>query len=237
MTTSYPDAIDDYNDPTKWNPQPTHDGTGEHSNAYSAIIAIEETIGTTGNFNFGSGGALPAWFQSGVGSPVGVVTPNTVGGLYFDTSGASGLWIATSLLSSDWVQAGGPEGAAGGLSFGNLGAGLISVFLSAFGAGAEVALYSGSGTTIFAVNDTFVQIVMNNSANVCSMFLSTGNPNSAIAALEIGDCCIDTATPGMWIATAADDAHWIQFGGILPTSASGLVTGSFWNNSGVVNVA
>lgn len=54
--TDYPTSIDRYNDPTLWNPVPRHDGTGEHSNAYDAIIAIEETIGVTGAFNFGTGG-------------------------------------------------------------------------------------------------------------------------------------------------------------------------------------
>ena len=42
---------------------------------------------------------------------------------------------------------------------------------------------------------------------------------------------------GALAAAAADDSHWIQFGGVLPTSAAGLVAGSFWNNGGVVNVA
>ena len=56
MPTSYPASIDTYNNPTKWNPAPTHDGTGEHSNAYDAIEAIETFIGTTGSPNFATSG-------------------------------------------------------------------------------------------------------------------------------------------------------------------------------------
>ena len=65
------------------------------------------------------------------------------------------------------------------------------------------------------------------------MILSPSGKNN----LSIGDRCNDTSTPALWHATAADDSHWIQFGGVLPTSAAGLVAGSFWNNGGVVNVA
>ena len=54
--TTYPTAIDDYNDPTQSNPAPVHDGTGEHSNAYSAIIALETFVGTSGT----PGAAIPA---------------------------------------------------------------------------------------------------------------------------------------------------------------------------------
>lgn len=268
MTTSYPDAIDDYNDPTKWNPQPTHDGTGEHSNAYSAIIAIEETIGTTGHFKFGgiteitstgatvtitnpegpitnleaSGGGTGIPGLSGSGDPINTnpTTPDYIGELYEDTSGATGFWCAVSTTSADWVQVGGSFNSGAGLAFNSNGAGVATAYLAGLGTG------GGSGIVLTSSQDNNAsQIILADDhvsidvANVCLVNLYTyvGNPNGHVAAASSGSFCFDSATPGMWIATAADDAHWIQFGGILPTSASGLVTGSFWNNSGVVNVA
>ena len=47
MATSYPTSIDVYTNPAYFNPGPTFTGTGEHSNAYDAIIAIETFIGTS----------------------------------------------------------------------------------------------------------------------------------------------------------------------------------------------
>jgi len=55
----------------------------------------------------GGGGGLPSWFQSGSGSPIGAVTPNTVGGPYFDTSGSTGLWVSTGTTNEDWAALGG----------------------------------------------------------------------------------------------------------------------------------
>ena len=74
-------------------------------------------------------------------------------------------------------------------------------------------------------------------ATYITVFTYSGDPNGNVTASAIGDRCNDTSTPALWQATAADDSHWIQFGGVLPTSAAGLVAGSFWNNGGVVNVA
>ena len=67
----------------------------------------------------GGGGGLPAWFQSGDGDPITTnpTVPNTVGGLYFDTSGASGLWAAAGATSADWMALGNTQAGAGGLTF------------------------------------------------------------------------------------------------------------------------
>ena len=70
-------------------------------------VTITDPTGPVTNLEASGGGGLPAWFQSGSGSPVGSVTPNTVGGLYFDTSGATGLWTAIAGTSADWAQLGG----------------------------------------------------------------------------------------------------------------------------------
>lgn len=41
---------------------------------------------------------------SGAGSPVGVVTPDTVNQWYYDTVGIA-WWFSTGLTNSDWIQA------------------------------------------------------------------------------------------------------------------------------------
>jgi hypothetical protein len=63
-----------------------------------------------------------------------------------------------------------------------------------------------------------------------------GNPNTHVAATAIGQLLKDTSTPGLWQATAADNAHWIQIGGVLPT-ADPAIAGSLWANAGVVTVS
>ena len=178
--------------------------------------------GTPGTWvQVGGGGGLPAWFQSGSGGPLSVVTPNTEGGLYFDTTptGGTGLWTAIGVTSADWRSLGGAG--SGGLVFDpTAGTALTSndesnQLVLPDGGGLELAQSSGAGV----------------------VFVNAGNPNGHIAALDIGDICIDTSTPGVWQATAADNSHWIQFGGTLPTSSAGLVTGSFYTTANVVHVA
>lgn len=180
---------------------------------------------------------FPAWFQSGSGDPVTAnpTTPNTVGGLYFDTSGATGLWMAAAATNSDWLAACNADGSsAGGLRFITDGTGLASVVLSALGTGESASLNSGIGSFI-EVSDTQVNFYI--APNQFNVFINNGNPNGVIAASTAGDLCVDTSTPGVWQATAADNSHWIQFGGTLPTSSAGLVTGSFYTTANVVHVA
>lgn len=52
------------------------------------------------------GGALPSWFQSGSGSPVGAVTPSQIGAIYQDTTNG-GFYEALGATSADWFGAGG----------------------------------------------------------------------------------------------------------------------------------
>jgi hypothetical protein len=129
----------------------------------------------------------------------------------------------------------GGAGVAAGLVFDNLGPGLVGVQINAIGALSQVALFSGGGTGAIGVNDTFIAFTINNVG--FNLSTSAGPPHGAITALAEGDVCIDTHTPGVWISQDASNSSWIQFGGVLPTSAAGLPAGSFWNNLGIVNVA
>jgi hypothetical protein len=52
------------------------------------------------------GGGLPSWFQSGAGSPVGVVVPTQTGALYQDTTNGA-LYVATGPTVADWFVVGG----------------------------------------------------------------------------------------------------------------------------------
>jgi hypothetical protein len=52
--------------------------------------------------NDGGGGTGGIGNQTGLGSPVGVVTPQAVGQLYTDRSPPFGLWMATGTTSADW---------------------------------------------------------------------------------------------------------------------------------------
>lgn len=57
---------------------------------YLANAIVDNGGGGTDNLN-------------GVGSPVGVVTPDAVNQFYRDTTGTS-LWQSTGLTSADWIQ-------------------------------------------------------------------------------------------------------------------------------------
>ena len=103
-------------------------------------------------------GGLPAWFQSGDGDPVTAnpTVPNTVGGLYFDTSGNSGLWVAAGPASANWLPLGGTNTSSNsGLVFEHEGAGDVAVVLEALGAEQTVFIASGGGGYV-QVTDTGV---------------------------------------------------------------------------------
>ena len=60
--------------------------------------------------------ALPPWFQSGSGSPVGSVVPYAVGALYQDTANGA-LYEAIGATNADWVSVGGAgDESVGGVS-------------------------------------------------------------------------------------------------------------------------
>jgi hypothetical protein len=63
------------------------------------------------------GGGLPSWFQSGAGTPVGVVVPAQQGALYQDTTNGA-LFVATGPLAANWVLIGGYAQAGGGATYG-----------------------------------------------------------------------------------------------------------------------
>jgi hypothetical protein len=108
---------------------------------------MARTSGGTG----GGGGGLPAWFQSGDGDPITAnpTVPNTVGGLYFDTSGNSGLWVAMGGTSADWFQWGGPfTGNSPGMGFMPLET-CAHLIGHASGTEGAVQLYGGDGSEVY----------------------------------------------------------------------------------------
>lgn len=142
-----------------------------------------------------SGGGLPAWIQSGDGAPGGVVTPNTVGCIYFDTSGGSGLWVATGAGNTDWAGLGAVFAGGGGLW--SYGGGFI--------------LFSGDESAFVQVqNGLPLRLGSNN--NQVNVFMGNGDPNGTVTALAIGDLYVDLETPALYQAGTADDASWTEFG-------------------------
>jgi hypothetical protein len=142
-----------------------------------------------------AGGGLPAWFQSGNGDPIDAnpTTPNTSGGLYFDTSGESGLWVSPTGEDGDWL---------------NFGAVLSEGPTLLIGANASGVRVTSAGGALISPGGFGFSL----GASFFTVFCNAGNPNDVLAAYEIGDLCVDVTTPALWQATEADDIHWIQLG-------------------------
>jgi len=155
-----------------------------------------------------AGGGLPPWIQFGDGDPISTnpTTPYIQGALYFDTSGSSGLWGATSTTSSDWIQLGGSYYTGAGLSFETDGTGVATTYLSDLGGGGLIISSEGSQLII---SDSRILIGVAGITNV-SIFTSVGDPNGVITAAAVGDVCFDNGTPGVWQATAVGDSNWTR---------------------------
>lgn len=150
-------------------------------------------------------GGLPAWFQTGAGAPTAVV-PNTVGGLYFDTTGVNGLYSAYGASEGDWLQLGFGAGATSGLTFSGDG----SAFLIALGTALAV-LSSGDESTFFMVQNGLA--TLSSSGEMVNLFVSAGTPNGTVEPTAVGDVCFDTTTPAIWQASGVSDTDWVQLGG------------------------
>jgi hypothetical protein len=136
---------------------------------------------TSGNKG-GGGGGLPAWFQHGAGDPITAnpTVPNTVGGLYFDTSGATGLWVAVGASAGDWAAFGAlAPGTVGGLLSGINGFALISPDQST-----ELSVSNGSTTISNAVGSVMWD------AN--SVYFPTQAPTASPPAYVLGGMYFDT---------------------------------------------
>lgn len=73
----------------------------DNGETLSGIVGIQFTDNADQPGTGGGGGG-----QSGDGSPTGVVTPASIGGLYTDTT-QGGLYIAVGLTDTDWIIVGG----------------------------------------------------------------------------------------------------------------------------------
>jgi len=181
------------------------------------------------------GGGLPAWFQYGSGSPVGVVTPNRVGALYEDVAADdnTGLWTAFGADDASWFSLGAPTGTIDGslrtgLTLGPAGAGATNLVLSSVGAGTFSELRGDDGSLCFVGNGVASLfgtewLRLQTNLGGFSLFVNAGDPNGTITANAVGDACVDTSTPALWLATAADDSHWVRIGGgVASLSGTGL---------------
>jgi len=139
------------------------------------------------------GGGLPAWFQSGDGDPITAnpTTPNTVGGLYFDTSGASGLWVATASASADWVPFGAISG-AGGITFVNKSGG-IEVTVESLGT--RNVLLTAGGSSFVQASDL--------STTTPGVFFPMQAPTVGAPAYVLGGMYFDTTLNKLCIGGAA----------------------------------
>ena len=166
-----------------------------------------------------SGSSLPAWFQSGDGDPVTTnpTTPNTLGGLYFDTSGHSGLWAAYDVTEGAWA----PLGAVAeflpginGLTFNADGAGGYSSVLASSSSVEfnDTTLISRDSNTRLVVLNGAIQFQLEGSPTL-TIFSHAGSPVGAVTPVEKGDLCTDSDTPALWQATGVSDTDWTQIGG------------------------
>ena len=162
---------------------------------------------------FGSS-SFPAWFQTGTGNPNGSVVPNTVGGLYFDTAGATGFWVAFGSADNQWASLGGLSDIGGpGLNFFHSGVDpqYMGATLYAIGVGNTVLLVSGGGGGQIEVNDIYLQLTTG--GRTTQLYVNDASPVGAITPQTVGDICIDTNTPALWQATGTANTDWQEIGG------------------------
>lgn len=83
--------------------------TGDFVIDQTGTIWICTASGSPGTWIGVSAGGLPAWFQSGSGSPVGAVVPNQINAIYVDIDAATpgGFYKALGATNTDWVGVGG----------------------------------------------------------------------------------------------------------------------------------
>ena len=171
------------------------------------IIGVGATItnpnGPTTTITVAAG--LPAWFQSGAGSPVGNVVPAVSGAsLYFDTTATSGgLWSAFGATNTKWVMVAANGTEAGGLFTTTSG----DVELVSLDANLNVLARSAQG----GVNEA---MEVGSSSSNFLLFVYAGSPVGVLTSLEKGDLCVDTSTPAVWQATASAATTWAN---ITPT--------------------
>lgn len=108
--------------------------------------ATAEQHGQQVAVTFPGGGSVPV--TAGDGSPVGVVTPTTIGALYLDTTNG-GLYLAINTTNADWFGIATPASVSGiaGLNTADGTPGAVELYDSA---GATVALGSGYPSVVAA---------------------------------------------------------------------------------------
>lgn len=83
--------------------EPTFFSEGNAPRQTDALWKIEQKILGAIRDGGGGGGGGGAPNLSGIGSPVGVVTPTAVNQWYTDTAG-NFIWQSTGLTNVDWAQ-------------------------------------------------------------------------------------------------------------------------------------
>lgn len=63
---------------------------------------------------------------------------------------------------------------------------------------------------LFAPVTTISRSISGTSQSV-NLFTNNGNPNGSVTALQTGDVCFDSVTPGIWLAHAANNSSWTMY--------------------------
>jgi hypothetical protein len=173
-----------------------------------------------------AGTGISSWGQTSTaaythaGNPNTHVTPDAEGDLCIDTS-TPALYIATGTADTDWELVAPPSidswGQVSTTKYSHAGDPTGSVTPDAKGDlcldTSTPALYQATGT-----GDTDWELVAGGSGIAAwgqvatAQYVHAGDPNTHVAADAEGDVCIDTSTPALWIAGAADNSHWVQIG-------------------------
>lgn len=172
------------------------------------------TDGGSGVAQVAISGALPSWFQSGSGSPVGSVTPDQINAIYVDIDALTpgGVYQAFGATSADWVAIGGAAAqTVPGVSLSN-GALVLLADVASSSYFGDVEGLNGTGNGVYWVGN--------------------GADGAQILVLRTGPS-------GEFLGTLQDDAGNLKPGNTI--DVSGIPTanpgpGLLWNNAGVLAI-
>lgn len=201
-----------------------------------------------------AGGPIEVYANDG--SPVGVVTPSSIGSLCVDIS-TGDYWVATGTTDTDWTQL----GSGGGSGYDSLtGAGESAtpgalVQLGGFTVydseadgiilktdGGDIEFISLAANLRLQINNNGTFIFDQNgeggTGNGMFLHVSNGSPVGAVTPiLGVNDVCYDYANGNWYTATGGGDTDWVLTSGANLPTADPHVAGSVWNNLGIMTVS
>jgi hypothetical protein len=140
--------------------------------------------------------------------------PNTVGGLYFDESGNSGLWVATSNVAAGWYPFGSVDIAVGrGLVLIADPSNTVGITLTTDGndgiliddfAGAGISVNSNGAPIELATTNGSLEVQVNGTSTVSEVFFPQQAPNASPPTYVLGGMYFDTTLNKLRIGGATD---------------------------------